>query len=456
MAGKRILVVEADPETGRLVLETLKHTGHEVTLTASGEQGLGELEDGFFDIVFIAVELSDAAGMDFLARARNLFPDIAVIMMTEYGTVRDTVRAVGMGTTDYLIKPFSAEQIELAVKKIFDTRKLIEENRYLRSEIAKWFGKIVGETEVMKKLFRQMEKAARNTAAVLVYGENGTGKGLVAHAIHCMSPRRMSPFIRLNCAALPEDLLKTEMLGQEGRLFTGAQGRQQGKLELADTGTLLLDEVSELPAGLQAKLLRVLQEREFGRVGGRKAVRIDVRIISTTNRDLAEEVGERRFREDLFYRLNIVPVYVPALRERKQDILLLARHFAERFSAEKNRETKTISDAAIEAMYRYDWPGNVREMENVIERAILLSPSDKISMGHLLLDPEATMSRKNMLDVPILTLAAMERRLILKTLDRLGGHRGRTARELDISVRTLRNKLNLYRGATASRQGGSG
>jgi two-component system response regulator AtoC len=354
-----------------------------------------------------------------------------------------------LGAFDYIIKPFSPDQIEMVTKRATERQSLIEENRYLRSEILKeyGFGEIIGGTPVMEGIFAVIKKVANSRATILVQGESGTGKELVARAIHYNSTRANAPFIKVNCAALPENLLESELFGHEKGAFTGAVSRRSGRFELAHRGTLLLDEVSEIPLGLQAKLLRVLQEREFERVGGATPIKVDVRIVATTNRNLDEEIEAKRFREDLFFRLNVIPITLPPLRDRDGDIPLLAAHFVDWYCRENNRAPKTICPEAMEMMSSYPWPGNVRELQNVIERAVVLDVDETIRPEHVALRPIGSGGddTDEIVDAVGSTVAEMERRLILKTLKALGGNRGRTAEVLRISVRTLRNKLNQYR-----------
>jgi two-component system response regulator AtoC len=370
-------------------------------------------------------------------------------MMTAYATVESAVEAMKIGAFDYIIKPFSPDQIEMVTRKATERQSLIEENQYLRSEILKeyGFGEIVGDTPIMHAIFEVIKKVANSRATVLVQGESGTGKELVARAIHFNSTRANAPFIKVNCAALPENLLESELFGHEKGAFTGAVTRRSGRFELAHRGTLLLDEVSEIPLGLQAKLLRVLQEREFERVGGARPIKVDVRIVATTNRNLDEEIEAKRFREDLFFRLNVIPITLPPLRDRDGDVPLLAQHFVDRYCRENNRAPKQIAGEAMDMMTHYRWPGNVRELQNVIERAVVLDADEAIEPDHLALRAPGSdeSDLDEIVDAVGNTVAEMERRLILKTLRALDGNRGKTADMLRISVRTLRNKLNQYR-----------
>jgi DNA-binding NtrC family response regulator len=352
-----------------------------------------------------------------------------------------------LGAFEYVMKPFSIDEIELVVKRALDQKKLELENKLLRSEVIGRYGfdNIIGKTPQMQKIFEMVEGVADTKATVLITGESGTGKELIAKAIHYHSSRRESPFIRINCAALPAGLVESELFGHEKGSFTGAIKQSRGRFELADGGTLLLDEISEISLHLQAKLLRVLQEREFERVGSGIPIQVDVRIVATTNRDLKELIDRGKFREDLFYRLNVVPIHVPPLRERKEDIPALAQHFLKKSNQENNRHIEGISQKVYELFMEYPWPGNVRELENYIERAVvtaqgkILTPRDfskDLSLGKFL-------SVTGRIDVGI-TIQEAERKLILRTLKAQGGNRTKAAEILGISTRTLRNKLQEY------------
>jgi len=369
------------------------------------------------------------------------------VMMTAYGTVQNAVEAMKLGAFDYVMKPFSADEIELVLKRAFDHKQLTLENRRLRSEvIGRYrFDNIVGKSPQMQKIFELVEAVADTKATILITGESGTGKELIAKAIHYNSSRRERPFIRINCAALPEGLVESELFGHEKGSFTGAIRQSRGRFELADKGTLLLDEVSEISLHLQAKLLRVLQEKEFERVGSGIPIQVDVRIIATSNRDLRKLIEKGKFREDLFYRLNVVPIHIPPLRERKEDIPALAQHFLEKYNLENNRQIEGISQKVYEMFMEYSWPGNVRELENYIERAVvtakgkILTPRDfpkELTLGRIRVPGEE-------IEVGS-TIYEAERKLILKTLRAQGGNRTRTAEVLGISTRTLRNKLHEY------------
>ena len=449
MAIQHVLVVDDEPLIRKFLVETLKRMGFAVQDASDGAQALRKIKSETFDLIFTDIKMPSLSGMELLRKVREVSPESVIVMMTAYATVESAVEAMKMGAFDYIIKPFSPDQIEMVTRRATERQSLIEENQYLRSEILKeyGFGEIIGNTPVMHSIFEVIKKVANSRATILVQGESGTGKELAARAIHFSSVRSNAPFIKVSCAALPEYLLESELFGHEKGAFTGAVTRRLGRFELAHRGTLLLDEVSEIPLGLQAKLLRVLQEREFERVGGTRPIKVDVRIVATTNRSLDEEIEAKRFREDLFFRLNVIPITLPPLRERDGDVPLLAQHFVDRYCRENNRSHKQIVPEALELVCHYAWPGNVRELQNVIERAVVLDADEVIRPEHLALRPSGSSESDSDEIVYAVgrTVAEMERRLILKTLQALEGNRGRTAEMLQISVRTLRNKLNQYR-----------
>jgi Nif-specific regulatory protein len=366
------------------------------------------------------------------------------------------------GAYDYLTKPFSVDELDVVLEKALEHRKLVDENKYLREEIGSRFnhGTIVGAGARMKQVYGLVAKVAPSDASVFIQGESGTGKELVARAIHYNSPRAQGPFIKVNCAALSSTLLESELFGHEKGAFTNAICRKLGRFELADKGTLLLDEVSEIEPGLQAKLLRVLQEREFDRVGGTGPIKTDVRIIATTNRKISEEIRGGRFREDLYYRLNVVPVFLPPLRERREDIPELVAHFIGKYNAKNGKKTLKADDAAMKTLLAYDWPGNVRELENCIERAVVLSSGELLLREHFLFEPRTApaydggqtaavpgVAALPAGDIPadvIEPLALMEKKAILRALESCAMNKAKAALILGVTARTLRNKLKEY------------
>ena len=444
---KKILVVDDDLLLRDFLSETLNRSGYQVNLASTGEEALENIRKEDYDIILSDVRMPNMDGMELLKTTRNFLPDAKVVMMTAYGTVQNAVEAMKLGAYDYVMKPFSIDEIELVLKRALEHKQLLLENKLLRSEvIGKYrFDNIVGKSPQMQKIFELVETVADTKATVLITGESGTGKELIAKAIHYNSPRREGPFIRINCAALPEGLVESELFGHEKGSFTGAIRQSRGRFELADRGVLLLDEISEISLHLQGKLLRVLQEREFERVGSGISIQVDVRIIATSNRDLNRLIEQGKFREDLFYRLNVVPIHIPPLRERKEDIPALAQHFLKKYNLENNRQIKGISQKVYEMFLSYFWPGNVRELENYIERAVvtakgkILTPRDfpkELALGRINLPSEE-------IEVGS-TIYEAERKLILKTLKAQGGNRTKAAEILGISTRTLRNKLHEY------------
>ncbi len=371
-----ILIVDDD----ELVLESLKlvlkEAGHKVRSSTSPEKALSIFDRHPIDLVITDMKMPGMSGIELLERIKKKDPDCPVIMITAYATVETAVEAMKKGAIDYIMKPFSADELELVVKRALEEKAIKEENARLK-EIVKDSVKdahdlFVGQHPKVMELKALVEKVAPTDATVLIMGESGTGKELVARMIHSLSQRRDGPYVRMNCAAIPEGLIESELFGYEKGAFTGAVQSRKGKFELANGGTILLDEIGEMPINLQAKLLRVLQEKEIDRLGG-KTLPIDVRVIATTNRDLAKEVKEGRFREDLFYRLSVVPIYIPPLRERREDVPLLAEYFLHIYSKKIGKEVSKISSEAMEILSSYPWPGNVRELENCIHRAVILS-----------------------------------------------------------------------------------
>jgi len=452
-----ILIVE-DNETLRLGMKaTLEDAGFHVLDAADGATALELLVANDVGIVVTDLKMSPVDGLEVLKRAKTHRADIEVLMVTGYGTVESAVEAMKAGAADYMTKPFSPDALELKVRRLADMldergrrERAEDEAEYLREVVESKFNvdEIVGSSSAMTAIFKQIRKVAPSDAAVLITGESGTGKELVARAIHRNGNRPSGPFVTVNCGALAEGVLESELFGHEKGAFTGAVRRRKGRFELAHGGTLLLDEVGEVPAGTQVKLLRVLQEKTFERVGGEETIKVDVRIITSTNRDLQQEVAAGRFREDLYYRLHVIPIQMPPLRERPEDIPELARFFLNRLCEQKSRPELEPSTAAEEVLLSYHWPGNVRELENVMERAMVLTDGSEIGPDDLpvLASPEAT----RYLSVPDgdpplnQTLQALERQLILRALARAEGVKAEAARRLGIKESALYYKLEKY------------
>jgi DNA-binding NtrC family response regulator len=447
MLEKKVLVVDDDSLMKDFLKEALGRSDYSVDLASTGEEALEKIKDKDYDIILSDIRMPQMSGMELLKVTKEYLPDAKVVMMTAYGTVENAVEAMKLGAFDYVMKPFSADEIELVLKRAFEHKRLILENRLLRSELAgKYrFENIVGKSSQMQDIFELVEVVADSKATVLITGESGTGKELIAKAIHYNSSRKDGPFIKVNCAAFPDGLVESELFGHEKGAFTGAIRKSEGRFELADGGTLLLDEVSEISPGLQAKLLRVLQEKEFERVGSGQTIQVDVRVISTSNKNLREQIEKGKFREDLFYRLNVIPIHIAPLRERKEDIPILAEHFLKKYNLENNRSVEGISQKVYEMFSEYPWTGNVRELENCIERAVVTSKGRVLTPNDF--PKEITFGKADFAPETIgvgCSIHEAEKRLILKTLEAEGGNRTKAAEILGISTRTLRNKLQEY------------
>lgn len=447
MLENRILVVDDDSLMRDFLKETLERSGYSVDLASTGEEALESIQEKDYEIILSDIRMPSMSGMEVLRMTKEYLPDAEVIMMTAYGTVENAVEAMKLGAFDYVMKPFSADAIELKLKRAFERIRLKNENRNLHQvlEEAYQFGNIVGKTTQMQKIFESVKAVADSNATVLITGESGTGKELVAKAIHYNSSRKNGPFIKINCAALSEGVVESELFGHVKGAFTGAIRESRGRFELADRGTILLDEISEISPSVQAKLLRVLQEKEFEKLGSGETIQVDVRIISTSNKNLREQIKKGKFREDLFYRLNVIPLHIPPLRERKGDIPVLAEHFLKKYNHENNRSVEGISERVYEAFIEYPWPGNVRELENYIERAVVTSRGKILILSDL---PREIAFRKEDFSSETIEVGCSiheaEKKLILKTLEAEGGNRTKAAEILGISTRTLRNKLQEY------------
>ncbi|MCP4703197.1 MAG: sigma-54-dependent Fis family transcriptional regulator [candidate division Zixibacteria bacterium] len=440
-----ILVVDDDQLVNDFLAEALSRTGHHIDTCLSGEDALEELADKKYDMLVSDIKMKGIDGITLLKEAKKIQPEIVAVMMTAYGTVENAVDAMKLGAYDYLLKPVSPDAIELLVARTAELIALKNENKQLRADLTSRYQNIIGKSIRMKKVFELIESIADARSTVMITGQSGTGKELVARAVHYASLRKDKPFIKLNCAALPENLVESELFGYEKGAFTGAVRQHKGRFELADTGTLLLDEISEIPLGLQAKLLRVLQEKEFERIGSGSTIKVDVRIIATSNQNLKEAINKKRFREDLYYRLNVIPINIIPLNERLEDIPLLTSHFIEKYNEENNKDIKSVDDSVFRLFMKYHWPGNVRELENYIERAVVTSSNNHLERGDF--PPELALGKLGDqirgVDSGI-TLAEGEKYLILKTLEKCNGNKTRAAELLDITPRTIRNKLSEY------------
>jgi len=386
-------------------------------------------------------------GMKVLERVKKTSKETTVVIMTAYGSIESAVEAMQKGAYDYIIKPFSVDNIELLLKRVQERQKLIDENKYWRSKLDSNVENefVIDKQSKMFGILNNVKRMAQSKASVLIQGESGTGKEIIAQSIYSHSQRNSKPFIKVNCAALSESLLESELFGHEKGAFTGADIKRMGRFELANGGTLLLDEISEVSPKIQSKLLRVLELEEFERVGGSKTLKVDVRVIATTNRDLEQEIEKGNFRQDLYFRLNVIPVIVPPLRERREDIPVLAEYFLEKFKSGMDTPLKEISKDAIDILVQYDWPGNVREIKNLIHRCTVMIDSEVLMPEHFenMLNMQKT-KKSNEISVGQ-TIEDVERELIYKTLEKTGGNKTRAAEILDVTPRTLRNKLSRYK-----------
>jgi len=463
----KILIID-DHDSMREGLELLlRRRGHRTSSAENGQRGMELLEEGGSDLVITDLKMAGMDGMAVLKQVRELYPDTDVLLITAYGTIETAVKAMKFGATDFLTKPFSSEEFAVKVERLIQHRqereRLRRENRSLRVEntylkegleegVAAPYGDIVGESEAMMRVFRWIDRVARSDSTVMVYGESGTGKELVARAIHAGSDRCSGPFVRVNCGALAESLLDSELFGHEKGAFTGAERRRRGRFELANGGTLFLDEVATVAPQTQVRLLRVLQERELERVGGEETISVDVRVIAATNLPPERLLDGAGFREDLFYRLHVVPLTLPPLRDRKEDISVLARHFVQKLRERTRSGVSEITQAAIDRLGEHSWPGNVRELENVIERALVLAEGEALDAGDLppleafrgTLDPEAPPSLSPDGTDLNRIVEGMEERLLRQALEKSAGVKAEAARLLGLKPSALYYKLEKY------------
>jgi len=440
-----LLIADDDPGLRESLERTLTREGYRVILASDGNAALERLQAGGVDLVLTDLKMPGLSGIELLRAVKAIAADVDVILLTAFGTVEEAVKAMKEGAYDFLTKPFQRAQLLRLIRQALERRDLIQQNRALQQRLDDLLqqGAVIGSSPAFRRMMTLLEQVAGSSATVLVQGESGTGKELVARTIHARSARSRGPFVAVNCAALPETLLESELFGYEKGAFTGAAGRKEGRFELADGGTLFLDEVSDLSAVTQPKILRVLQEGEFERLGGTKTLRVDVRIVAATNQGLAQMVREKRFREDLYYRLNVITMTVPPLRERSEDIRVLAQHFLRVYAAKNNRRLEGFTDDAIRRLEAYAWPGNVRELENVIERGVVLTQGALMDMTDL--PPEiagATPLPEGVLSIRIGTpLAEVEARLLEETLRATKGNKTLTAKLLGIDPTTVLRKL---------------
>ena len=445
----KILIVDDETTHLKMLEAVLSAEGYHIYLAEDGQTAIAALEERFYDLILMDILMHRTGVIESLNRIKEISSGIPVIMMTAYSSVSTAVDALKSGAYDYLTKPLDIDEIKILVKKALHHHQLELENIYLKERLEDRFdfSNIIGQSSVMNQVLETIALVAPTEATVLITGESGTGKELMVNAIHQNSPRREKPLIKVNCAALPETLLESELFGHEKGAFTGALKYRQGRFQRAHQGTIFLDEIAEMAPQTQAKILRVLQEREFEPVGSSNTVRIDTRVIAATNRNLNEEIQEGRFREDLFYRINVVTLSIPPLRERREDIPLLADFFLKQYAEKNRRLIKGFTPRATDLLMRYDWPGNVRELENMVERAVIMARGDMITPDDFsdvlqALDPEVTKSEIDF--TPGRSLKEVEKEMIIRTLEETEGNRTHTAKILGISRRTLQLKLKEY------------
>ncbi|MDI9571100.1 MAG: sigma-54 dependent transcriptional regulator [Pseudomonadota bacterium] len=453
MKAFRILIAEDDRLNLQNLQELLESHGYETLGVVDGKQALEAFSRDSYDLVITDLRMPNMDGLELLRRIKELNADQLVILVTGYGSVQSAVDAMKMGAFDYITKPLKDDLVRLTVSRALSFARLKEENIDLKDRLQDKFdfGKMIGYSDAMKKLFEKIEKVAKTDSSVLIHGESGTGKELVAQAIHFNSDRRYRPMVAVNCGAIPEELLESELFGHEKGAFTGAIRTRIGRFELAQGGSIFLDEIGDMSPALQVKVLRVIQERQFERIGGVKTMTADVRIITATNQNLDELVNEKKFREDLYYRINVIPIYLPPLRERGTDMAILAHHFLKKFNQQKKKNVMGIEQDALDALTSYHWPGNVREMENLVEMLVVMKENGVVTLqdlpGKIRKQGRERQPAPCEVDLPEegvdfnKMLLAYERELILKALEKSGGVKNKAARMLNLKRTTLVEKL---------------
>jgi DNA-binding NtrC family response regulator len=448
---KKMLVAEDESTLREGIATAFRERGWDVVEAKDGAEAVARLEESVFDVLVTDYQMPEKNGLEVLKRGKMINEGTVGLVMTAYGTVESAVDAMKAGAYDYVLKPFDLEEMEMKVERAVEHRRLLARiEAYDRSDIVPKFENIVGESPQMKDVFRTIEKVARSNATVLVLGETGVGKELVAEALHRNSSRSDRPFVKMNCAALHESLLESELFGHERGAFTGADRQRTGRFELANEGTLFLDEIGNMTASTQAKVLRVLQEREFERLGGSRTVKVDVRLVAATNKNLEEAIQRGEFREDLYYRLNVVNVHVPPLRERKEDIVPLASHFIDRFARELKKDVRGLEPAAVRALKRHTWPGNIRELENTVERAVLMAEGRFLQEDDLNLGGAGRAASDNVASLNLrlpptgIALDELERQAILEALRISNWVQKDAAKFLGISSRVMNYKVAKY------------
>ncbi len=448
---EKILIVEDKDSMAQMLRQALELEGYEVVIAKDGIDGIRKLKDSRIDVVLTDLKLPQKDGLEVLKASKEENPLVPVIVMTAYATIDHAVSAMKLGAYDFITKPLDIDHLLLLIRRSLSNQRLITENILLRSELSDHIGMpaIIGKSPKMLEVAENIQRVASTKTTVLLLGESGTGKELFARAIHYLSPRKGKPFVPINCAAIPRELLESELFGHEKGAFTGAEERKLGKFELASSGTVFLDEIGEMDMALQSKLLRTLQEAEIERVGGTKPIKVDVRIIAASNKNLQEAVANNKLRDDLYYRLSVFPITIPPLRERMEDIPLLVEHFISKYNREMNMQKGGITDDAMKVLMDYDWKGNVRELENVIERAMILSDGEMITSKEISLVPVSTPSMEFSVDgtldeVAKTALRIAESRRIKKALQDTGGNKTRAAEVLKVSYKTLLTKIKEY------------
>lgn len=441
-----ILIIDDEKNIREGLSAALELDGYSVKLAANGAEGIALIEKGDIDLVITDLRMPGVSGEEVLAKVRGESPGIPVIVLTGHGSIDTAVDAMRNGAYDFLTKPLSLDRLSLIVKRALAGRELEIRHSSLQQELdAKTsFESIIGKSNEMQRIFQMVRKAADSKASVLITGESGTGKELIANALHNLSPRKNHPFIKVHCAALSETLLESELFGHEKGAFTGAAARKRGRFELANTGTIFLDEIGEINQNVQIKILRVLQDKRFERVGGEETLEVDVRVIAATNRNLEEEITQGRFREDLFYRLNVVHIQVPPLRDRKDDIPLMLNAFLDEFNRENNKSITGFDSRSRSALYKYDWPGNIRQLRNCVESAVVMCSGNEITLEDLPPTVRGA-AESNVIQVPMgITMAEAEKIIIQQNLASNQGNKSKTADILGIGRKTLHRKLEEY------------
>jgi len=451
--AERVLVVDDESGMREFLKIMLEKNGYQVEGSDSGEDALKKIEQGSYDLVICDLKMPRVSGLEVLRRSKEINPEAPVIMITAFGSTESAVEAMKLGAYDYITKPFKVDEMQFVLNKALEKARLVEENIQLKKELKSKYGfhQLVGVSEPMRKIYELIRQVSATKSNVLISGESGTGKELVAKAVHYNSSRRANPFVVVNCASIPETLLESEMFGHTRGAFTGAYQAKRGMFELADQGTIFLDEIADMPLSLQAKLLRVIEDKSFRRVGGEQEIKVDVRVLAATNKNIEKEVSDGKFREDLYYRLNVMRIHIPALRERMEDIPILAQHFLQKYAQELGKPIKKISEEAEQLLLRASWPGNVRELENVIERAVSLEKAEVILPENLpekFRQPAEPLGQLAEFTIPPggidleKTLEEIERKMIKEALVQSQGVKTKAAEMLGLSFRSFRYRVS--------------